>query len=369
MGGKASAQPTHQTVTQTSIPEEFYPYMHNVMAGAQGVASRPYEAYTGARLSDFSSDTKQSFDMNRQNAGAWMPFMEQGTNAVGAGMNATQGVLNNMPSAFNMNVNTPAIGPGVTVQSANWSTDQAKQYMNPYVNMVMDNLAKREGQAFNRDRAGIAIRAEAAGAYGGSRHGVMEQMARGQHNDRLYTLQAEQLKNAYDTGLTAFGSDRDSSVRAQMANQTNDTNLQDLRARSQLEADRIRAQVGMAGADHNMRASELGLAGANQLSQQGGQMAGLGQAHAQMLATDSDRLRQQGLAQEQLNQASLDLGYQNFTDQRDWDKNNIAFQAGLMHGLPLGSNQSSSTTQYTNPFSQMAGAGLAAYGAYQNFNQ
>lgn len=357
MGGSAK-QPTSQTVTQTSIPKEFYPYLQDALGKGQAITNRPYEPYPGARLSDFSTDTKQAYDMNRENVGSWMPFMQQGTSAVGAGINQTQSAINSIPTSGGLQ--QFQAGNARDVNTGQWNSQSAQQYMSPYINSVMDNLARRENQSFLMDRAQGGQRAQAAGAYGGGRHAVMEQMSRDQHNQRLNELQANSLNSAYTTGLGAYGADQGRALAAQQANQGADLTTNKMNLDAKLSVQDLGARMDMQGAS-------LGMQGGAQLAAQGGQMAGLGQQYAANQATDADRLRAQGLEQEQVNQAGLDLGYQNFTDQRDWDKNNLAFQAGLIHGLPLGNNTTMSTSQYSNPFAQIAGAGIGLAGAYNSF--
>jgi hypothetical protein len=338
-----SSQPTNQTITQTSIPKEFYPYLETALGEGQAITNRPYQPYPGPRLSDFSSDTQQAFDLNRQNFGSWMPFVGQGQSGIGQAMNMTQQATANIPGSNTLGNNVRDVG------TQTWNTQAANQYMNPYINSVMNNLATRENQSYLRDQGNIAQSAQASGAYGGGRQAVLQGMAMDAHNQRLNELQSNQMSQAYNTGLSAFGQDQGRSLAAQQSNQQSDLTTQDLKARM------------------DMQKAQLAMQGAAQMGQLGGQMAGLGQTYQGLYGNDVNALRNQGLQQEQLNQANYDLGYQNFTDQRDWDKNNTAFMAGLINGLPLGQNTTQTTQQYVNPFTQMVGAGLGAYGLYQNF--
>lgn len=352
-----SKQPTSQTVTQTSIPKEFYPYLQDTLGKGQAVTNRPYEAYPGPRLSDFSTDTKQAFDLNRDSMGSWMPFLQQGQQNLGQASNLTQQAIQSIPGSGGLQ-NFQA-GNARDVTSASWGAGARDQYMSPYISGVLNDLEARAMRGLGRDLTQVGQSAQASGAYGGGRHAVMEQMARQQANERLQTAQTQGLNDAYNSALGAFGSDRDSALRAMAANQQSDLSTNKMNLDANLSVQDL-------GARMDMQKASLAMQGAQQLGALGQNMAGLGQSYANLNAQDIDRLRGQGLQQEQLNQASYDLGYQNFTDQRDYDKNNLAFMAGLVHGLPLGNNTTQTTQQYQNPYSQMVGAGLGLYGAYKN---
>lgn len=112
-------------------------------------------------------------------------------------------------------------------------------------------------------------------------------------------------------------------------------------------------------------AAGLGLQGAG-LAMQGGQgIAGLGQLSQQMGLTDAAALGQIGTAQDQMNQQAYDIAYQDFLNQRDYDRNNIGLYSSVLRGLPVTATSDVST--YTNPntASQLAGLGIAGAGAYR----
>ena len=67
-----------------------------------------------------------------------------------------------------------------------------------------------------------------------------------------------------------------------------------------------------------------------------------------------------------MDQANLDLAYQDYLNQRDFDRRQLQFMAGLLQGVPV--TPQSEVYQYQAPGSfggQMAGAGLGALGAYK----
>ena len=73
-----------------------------------------------------------------------------------------------------------------------------------------------------------------------------------------------------------------------------------------------------------------------------------------------------GAAQQKMDQANLDLAYQDFLNQRDFDRRQLQFMAGLLQGVPV--TPQSEVYQYQAPGSfagQAAGAGLGGLGLYK----
>lgn len=79
-----------------------------------------------------------------------------------------------------------------------------------------------------------------------------------------------------------------------------------------------------------------------------------------------------GQAQQQQTQRSLDLAYQDFLEQRGWDKDQIAFLNNAIRGLQIPTTQSTQaygpTSVYQpSPLSQMAQGAATAYGLTKLF--
>jgi len=67
-----------------------------------------------------------------------------------------------------------------------------------------------------------------------------------------------------------------------------------------------------------------------------------------------------------LRQASMDMGYDDFQRQRDFAKNQLSDFSGMLRGVPVSANQTTSTySQQPGLFQQAAGAGLAGLGLYR----
>lgn len=91
---------------------------------------------------------------------------------------------------------------------AQWSADKAAAYANPWQQQVIDRT--KAGMVKNNavELAGVNDQAQAAKAYGGTRHGVIEAAVRGDQGDRLLDYEASANAQGYDAARAAFEADR-----------------------------------------------------------------------------------------------------------------------------------------------------------------
>ena len=230
-----------------------------------------------------------------------------------AGFNANQQAV----QGATMGMNTPgqfgtANQATTDVLNNSWTNQgTAEAFMNPYQQNVTD-IAKREAGR-QSDIQGVNSDAQfaKAGAFGGSRQGVVD---------------AERQRN--------------------LAQQQNDI---------QMQGSNQAYQQGM----QQYNAQQAQTAGAAQ------QLAGLGTSQQQ---ADLARLGAQagvGAQQQAQTQQGLETNYQDFLNQRDYLKQQIGWEAGILHGTPATAN--SNVTGYTAPPSalgQAVGLGIAGLGAY-----
>lgn len=194
----------------------------------------------------------------------------------------------------------------------------AQSYMNPYMQNVTD-IQKREASR----QAGIQSTADDAkfaqsGAFGGARHGLVDAERERNLGVQMNDIQAQGLNQAYQQGQSTFGADRSAE------------------------------QAGIG----------LGLQGASNLANIAGQQQSADLAR--IGAVDQSGAQQQMLQQKQMDQTTQD-----FINQRDYQRQNLNYYAGLLHGVPVTAQQN--VVQYTPSGSSMgslAGLGIAGLGAY-----
>jgi hypothetical protein len=322
MSKGGGSQPTDQTVTQSSLPEEFYPYLERTLQRAEGISNRPYEAYTGARLADFSAPTQSAFGQVTANQGSWSPYMDTAASGLDSAMAGTAGAVN---------------GAARDVGTGQWDTAAAQRYMDPYLNTVLDQQRSRQMDAFGQEMNSLDQRAAMSGAFGGSRHGVMAQLAGNDFQRRMMEAEGSAMSDAYRQGQGIWASDQG----------------------RMLDADRSNQAADISGLDRM-------LSGSNQMGQLSEQAARMGQLRSQMGYSDAEAMRNMGLSQEQLTQAGLDLGYTDFTNQRDYERQNLAMLSGVLRGTPMPVSSEVTSTQFQNPYAQAVGLGLGLFGGSQN---
>lgn len=140
------------------------------------------------------------------------------------------------------------------------------------------------------------------------------------------------------------------------------------------EAARIQAsQAAEMARVQTSQAAELNQNIQNQLSIMGfkgdmaSQMAQLEEAARAGDIQSAQMLETIGKAQQAQQQASLDLGYEDFLRQQGYDQQQIGFMSNLLQGLPI--QKAGDTVQQTpyNPVQQALGAGLSALSLYKGF--
>lgn len=317
MAKKGGSQPTQSTVTQTSIPEYAQPYFENLLNASQSEISQPYQPYGNQRIAGFSPDTNASFGGIRDLNLLGNPTTDTAAaNAYNYG-NQAAGFAGFTPS----NVSTQMF------PSADMS-----QYMNPYINNVLDVLQNRTNQQWNEMAGQRNTAAQRAGAFGGSRQAVENALAARNLNTQLGDQQAQLLNQGYNTATGIWQSDMGRALQAAMANQ----------------------QAGIQGAQVGIQGLQTGLQGSQLLGQLGAQQQGLALDRLKALQAS-------GQMQENKAQQGYDTAYQDFINQRDYGRNNLAFMSGILHGLNV--QPESNVIQYSaqpNQLSSALGSGISA---------
>ena len=166
-------------------------------------------------------------------------------------------------------------------------------------------------------------------------------------HDRLADQEARALERAYTTGANIFKSDADRALQADRFTQAGD-----------LTADRANQMAGLQQ-QQNLLAQQKGIAG----------LAGAGQ---ELAANQLGMLGQIGGQQQGINQAGLDLMYQDYQNQLQFPYQQIGFLSNILQGTPMGQT-TTMTGQTPTPSmgQQLAGlgiTGLGIYGAGGGFN-
>lgn len=295
--GGGGGQPSNTTQTTTTIPEYARPYVERMLGKAEAFSETPYQTYGGQRIAEFSPLQQQAF----QGAANLGPTQQIGMGTQLAGLGGLGG-----------------LGAGQQYARQATSPYATAAYMSPFMeNALAPQLreARRQSDITGQQMAGQAVK---AGAFGGSRFGIMEA-------ERQRNL-AQQQADIYGRGMqTAF---------------------EQARQAQQFGADLGLRGYGLAG----QMAGTLGQLGQTQFGQQQGAIQAQAAAGAQQQAQEQQKLSQ---------------AYQDFLTQRGYPQQQLAFMSDILRGVPLGQQ---TQVQYQAPppmASQLAQLGLGAYGFSQ----
>lgn len=313
----APSAPTQTTVQNTNIPDYAQPYVETMLGATQQQL--------------FNTTTNPDGSVQITGVKPYVPYSQNPADYVAPfsplQQQAQQGVANlTTPQQYNTATGAAAfgtgqaLGAGMGLQNTLTSAQGIGQYMNPYIQNVLQPSMQLLNQQYGQQAAMEQGQATGAGAFGGSREALMQGL--NQQNQML--AQNQLVGNAYNQAYT----------NAQNAA----TNV---------------ANLGLQGA-------QAGIQGAGQLANIGGQQLGATQGILQAQNTA-------GAAQQAQQQQIINQAIQNYAVAQQYPEQQLAFMNAQLRGLPL---QSSTVQQYQaapSAISQAAGlgtAGIAGLGLY-----
>ena len=281
--GNKQVKAGEQTVIN-SLPDYARPYFENIMKRAEADSLNQYQPYGGQRIAESGSiaDISDSRNMVRNIANQGMPETDE---AIG--------------------------GIRELAQRGQFTGQAAQDYMNPYIDQVVEKQKQGAILDFNRMGASRAADAVNAGAFGGSRQAVADYLAEEGLQRQLGDIEATGREAAFRDARAGFDADR---------------------------------QMGMQGL---------------------GQLAQLGSARRAGDIQGAQLL--EGIGKQQLGerQAELDLGYKDFLDQQNFTKDQLGFLSNILQGVPVSPNTQQQVFQPYNPLQQALGAGITGLSLYR----
>ena len=280
-GGGGQSSHTTSTVQKNEIPEYFKPYALEMIETASQVYDQPYDAYTGQRLADVAPAQAAAYTGLEQ-------FYSQVNPETGLReyYNPTE------PGFAAANVLT---GTGAQQFGDMSPTDFQERYMSPYQQAVTD-VAVREAQRLG-DAQGQQIAGEAgkAGAYGGSRHAIMQAEHQRNQARQLSDIQTAGSQKAFEAGTKAFDTDRAMALAS------------------------------------------------------GKQFGALAPAAATANLTGLGALQTLGETQRATAQQPLDISYEEFVRQRDYPAKQVQEYSGVVQGFPMQPSTYTTAQEFQQP--------------------
>lgn len=353
------ADPTTPTSTSTStsyIDPNMLPYYQGLAATTQGLAKEPYTLYQGNRVAGFDPMQQQAFSGI---AGMTQPNeynTASGLYGQAAGYQA--GTYTPPPTLGGATFSTIG-GTSPTLGGANFTgADQlafnqniAQQYMNPYQMSVLDVAARKMREEGARNIALGGLKAAGLGGYGGSGNAINAAAVNRALTTGMGDLYSTGLAQAYANAQQQYNADRTARLLQEQtiekarqdiynANVQAQQNQLKLRLDQEAEAEKARQAVYGINTATGLDAFKVNQAAQQAQAENQKQVAqGLMSLAGQRQTSDLSRLaalEQAGRSQQALRQRQLDIDYENFIAQRDWQRNLISWASNIIHGLPAG---------------------------------
>lgn len=383
------------TTATSNLAPMYGDYVTNYLSKGQALGGLPYQPYTGDRFAGASQLQNQAFtgigglalpSELTQASGYFNQAAQQasqGSNYTPTNFTApgyTASTVSN-PGAVGFNaIQAGTVGP--MLDAGNTAT--VNRFMDPYQQSVTDIAAREAERRYAASIPGLDAAAAKAGAFGGSRHGLIQSEAYRDLNQQLNDIQMKGSSGAFNAAQQALNAQRQAQLQgdttnlgaymqSQLANQNAGINTGQFNANMQyntgLQNAQMQNQANQFGATQGLDAQRFAdqskqFAATNStqgLSSLLGAAQGLGSLGSNIFGNQLsgyNAMLGAGGIQQGINQQPLDFGYQQWEQSQKYPYEQLNFQKNLLQGLPLSVNQTAST----NPLLEgLMGAG----GLYQ----
>tara|TARA_R110000824_G_scaffold37803_3_gene116059 strand:+ start:537 stop:2390 length:1854 start_codon:yes stop_codon:yes gene_type:complete len=373
IGLQAGGSPYQQQMVQSYVsPEVAQPYA-DLTSRIQQVGGRAYTPYGGQRLAATTGDqalSRAAYGAYGRGAGPAGTGQAAATmGQAGRMIGGAQQGLGNVASKFGafaplaqQQAQAGAEGMrGVGEQAGSPEMQREadlSQYMSQYTQGAIDPQIRQIQEQAAAQRAEIGAQAAGAQAFGGYRHGLQEQAAGQEAQQRMQDVTAKGYEKAFQDAVKGFQTDR--SAQAAGYGQ-------------QLEAQRGAGALEQQGFDTmgNLLKGEQGAYG--QMGGLGSQMGQLGTAQQNQAQTEQQmqfarlqEMEKAGARTQQDQQRDYDIAYADFQRQQQHPQQMVDWQLGAMGQLPYQNTQViGEYGQAPSVASDVAGA-LGAYSDWQS---
>jgi len=344
--GKIAGQ--EQTIASYAAP-----YVTEMLGKTQALTNQPYQTYQGPLTAGASPLQQQAF----QGVGSLAPSQGLGTaQGIAGGVATAAGGLGYGPSQFQNQFAAPGAYDAGKFEGGIFGTQQAQQYMNPYLQQALNpalDEARRQAEMSRVQQAGRLTR---AGAFGGGRQAIMESELNRNMMQAQNKMLGEGYATAYDKAMAQYNQDM---ARAMQAQQMGEQSRQ-FGAGQGMQAAQLAAQYGTEAqrqAEQSRQyGAQYGLQGLAQQLQAAQALGSLGTAYG---AEQRANLAQQiaaGAQQRDIEQQGIAADLAEFEKQRQFPYQQLQFQQAMMQNLPI--SAANYTYMEDSPFAQtLKGAG------------
>lgn len=288
---------TQTASSATNSPDWYNDYIRGIGGKAAELAGRdatqpiPQQSVAG-----FTPDQQQAFAQIRANQGAFRPYTDAASGQFGA-------------ASGQAGAATAAVAGPAANFTQNW-----QQYMSPYTQSVVNEIARLGTQNFSENvMPQINASMIGSGQFGSTRNADVLGRAARDTQQNITGQQASALESGYATAGNLFNQD----------------------ANRQQQQQQLQAQTALgSGALFNATGQNFGA---------------LGQAVSQLGYGDAQTLQASGQQQQQLDQLGLDTAYNNQVSRNNYDWSTLDRLNSLTRGMQL---PTTSTAMNTGPLSR-----------------
>lgn len=251
------------------------------------------------------------------------------------------------------------------VQDPSLIASGISNYMNPYQQQVIDNMSQNVQRQTDMQQNVNGSNASAVGAFGGSRHGIVEAMTNSEGQKNIADFSSNLLNQGWTTAAQLSGQD----VQNQMGADSLNANL----AQGALAANQqSRNQAGAFRAgqrqDWRLAQNQDQMQRAAGLQGVGGSLQGLGGLSFDIGNQITNQQGQAGSLVQQLNQSILSGAQGQYEQFMGRPQNMLSTMLQSLGMNPL-TNATTTTGSYTPGFLDYAGLGAQLGGGYMQMGQ
>ena len=187
-GSPPPPPPVQTTSVQTKeIPEELKPYVKEVLSEAQDIyktrKGEGYVPFTGQEIADFTTEQERAFDLTSDVVGQTQAFATPAAQFAGlAGLGTTDADIS--------------------------------RFMNPYASQVIDIAERERRRAGDIEEQELAAQSVKAGAFGGSRQGILEAERRRNLEQGITDIRTAGLGQAFKQAVEQAQAQQESRLGA-----------------------------------------------------------------------------------------------------------------------------------------------------------
>ena len=376
-----------QTVRLAPFQEEF---LADIFASGKALTGDGSQMpYSAQQLAALSPQQQQAITASTQGVGAYQPYLQQGSaaigqgiGAVGTGLGALGNALGQLPEAQqgyrnqqDAMLQAQALGQTGTQQAQamtagadyNFNPNSYQQFMDPYMDSVIQQQYQDIADQGDIQKNQANAQAVGSGAFGGSRaalqqskinENVLDQQARTGSQLRSQGFQQASGLAQQAAANQAQQQLAQASQFGQQAGQLGQQGMQGAQGYGQTAAGlgnlaQLTGQLGQSTGALGQTVGQLGTA-----------TAGLGQLGQQMGVQDINTLMGAGALSQGQAQKSLDINRANDLSRQALPYQQVGFMSDIFRGVPaLQQTYSTTTTPPPSTSSQLMGLGIAGLGA------